>query len=78
MIRIRTKVGDKRVFTLMQGDKWVTFATGLQHKDSATLAEAAQHHLMSARALYLKDLEDEHRRNNPHFPIPGETWNVKV
>lgn len=77
MIRIRTQVGDKRVFTLLQDSKWVTFATGLQYKEADTLLEAGQNHLMAARALYLKDVEDEHRRNNPPLFIPGETWNGK-
>ena len=75
MIRIRTKIGYKRVFTILDKDKWVTFASGQQYKEADTLLEAGQNHLMAARALYLKDAEDERLRSTPHIPRPGETWN---
>lgn len=75
MIRIRTKVGNGRVFTCLDKDKWVTFATGLQFKEATSLLEAGQNHLMAGRALYLKMLEDERRLNQVDLgPRPGETW----
>lgn len=77
MIRIRTKIGYKRVFTIFDKDKWVTFASGQQYKEATSLLEAGQNHLMAARSLYLQDIENERRMNTPHIPIPGETWDGK-
>jgi len=54
MIRIRTIIGDKRVFTLFHAGKWVTLVTGGQHRDANSLLEAGQNHLQAALALQSK------------------------
>lgn len=51
LVRMRTRVGDKRVFTLFFNGKWVTMATGLQTVDATSLAEASQNHLALALNL---------------------------
>lgn len=76
MIRIRTTVGNKRVFTIFHGDEWITLASGLESKSTTSYMEAGQNHLMAARSLYLKMQEEEHRRNQIDLgPRPGEVWN---
>ena len=56
LVRMRTRVGDKRVFTLFFNGKWVTMATGLQTVDATNLAEASQNHL--TLAFNLRKQED--------------------
>jgi hypothetical protein len=55
MIRIRTKIGDKRIFTACLGGIWVTIASGLKTKEADSLMQAGINHLESANLLKLKD-----------------------
>lgn len=54
MIRIRTNIGDKRVYTLFHAGKWVTLITGQQSKDADTLLQAGTNHLEAAKFLFAK------------------------
>jgi hypothetical protein len=55
MIRIRTKINDKRVLTIHSGNEWVTLITGLQTVTSNSLLEAGQVHLAAAKLLKNKE-----------------------
>ncbi len=54
MIRIRTTVGDKRVYTLFHAGKWVTLITGQQARDADTILQAGINHLEAANFLLQK------------------------
>lgn len=54
MIRIRTTVGDKRVFTLFHAGKWITLITGQEAKASDNILQAGINHLEAAQALLKK------------------------
>ena len=58
MIRIRTNVGDKRVYTLFHAGKWVTLITGQQAKDADTILQAGINHLEAANFLLQKSRRD--------------------
>jgi len=54
MIRIRTKVGVGKVFTLFFGGEWVTIMSGIGRSESTganTLLEAGGNHLAFCRKL---------------------------
>jgi hypothetical protein len=51
MIRIRTRFGDKRVYTIFFNGKWITMATGMEAKDADTLMDAGQNHLLTSCQL---------------------------
>ena len=54
MLRIRTKVGEGRVFTLFFMDEWVTIMSGIGRSESTgakTLLEAGENHLAFCRKL---------------------------
>lgn len=65
MIRIRTTIGDKRVFTLFHDGKWVTLVTGGGHKDASSLSEAGRNHLEAAYDLREK-------------LFPAKTWQERA
>ena len=50
MIRIKTVIGDKKVYTLHYGDKWFTISPG-QSMTAPSLLEAGQNHLKLAIQL---------------------------
>ena len=54
MIRIRTKVGDRRVVTLFHNGEWVTLF-GSESLSASTLLDAGQNHLHAAAALLAKN-----------------------
>jgi len=54
MIRIRTTVGNKRVYTLFHAGKWITLITGQQAKDADTILQAGINHLEAANFLLQK------------------------
>jgi hypothetical protein len=51
VIRIRTNVGDKRVFTLFHAGKWITLATGQESKSADNLLQGGINHLEAAVSL---------------------------
>jgi hypothetical protein len=58
MIRIRTTIGDKRVYTLFHAGKWVTLITGQQAKDADSILQAGINHLEASKNLLQKSRRD--------------------
>lgn len=66
MIRIRTKVGEGKVFTLFFRDEWVTIMSGVgasQSTAAKTLLEAAQNHLTFCTLLQEKQTTKKEQDN---------------
>lgn len=62
MIRIRTQVGEGKVFTLYFRDEWVTIMSGIGASKSTaakSLLEAGQNHLAFCSALQQKQTKKE-------------------
>ena len=54
MIRIRTIVGDRRVFTLHHAGKWITLISGQEAKTADNLLQGGINHLEAAVSLLKK------------------------
>ena len=73
MIRIRTKVGQGRVFTLFFREEWVTIMSGIGKSESVgakSLLEASENHLAYCRKL--KELSNDYRGRVPSQLLRGE------
>jgi hypothetical protein len=57
MIRIKTVIGNKRVYTLFHDGKWISLITGQEAKVSDNLLQAGINHLEAASSLLQKSKE---------------------
>lgn len=79
MFRIRTKVGQGKVFTLFFREEWVTIMSGIGRSESIgtkSLFEAGQNHLAYCRKL--KELSNDYRGGFSSQLLRGEGYQGDV